>query len=103
MTSVLLKVRIRHARLTPGIITAIAHLPGVSAVTRLAPVGTTADDGTVTVAPEVRRKGTGRVRRLPSGRWQARGSTGAPAPHTFTTRAEAVAWLDSINGAPDAA
>lgn len=102
MTRVLLSVTVRHGRLTPGIVTAISHLPGVRAVTRMAPVGST-DDGTVTVAA-VRRKGTGRVRRLPSGRWQARATNAGtliPAPGTFETRREAVAWLDSVNGPPD--
>lgn len=45
----------------------------------------------------------GRVRKLPSGRWQARypGSDGVdrPAPHTFWTKADATAWLVQVEAA----
>jgi hypothetical protein len=44
-----------------------------------------------------RRRHFGRIRRLPSGRWQARypGPDGVlrPAPHTFRTKGDATAWL----------
>ena len=39
-----------------------------------------------------RPKGTGKVRRLPSGRWQARFRE-HPAPCTFDTKMDAQAWL----------
>ncbi len=45
-----------------------------------------------------REQGTGSVRQLPSGRWQARWRDGEgklhPAPQTFDTRLDAAAWLD---------
>jgi integrase len=49
------------------------------------------------MARKPRPKGTGRVRQLPSGRWQARftGPDGQtrPAPATFDTRLDAQTWL----------
>jgi Phage integrase, N-terminal SAM-like domain len=48
----------------------------------------------------VRRRRFGRVRRLPSGRWQARypapDGTDRPAPSTFPTKADADAWLVNV-------
>lgn len=47
-----------------------------------------------------KRRHFGRVRKLPSGRWQARypGPDGIdrPAPGTFPTKADAVAWLTNV-------
>ena len=40
-----------------------------------------------------RRRQWGSVRRLPSGRYQARLPDGSPAPDTFTTKSEASRWL----------
>jgi hypothetical protein len=40
-----------------------------------------------------RRRQWGSVRRLASGRYQARLPDGSPAPDTFSTRAEASRWL----------
>jgi Phage integrase, N-terminal SAM-like domain len=40
-----------------------------------------------------RRRQWGSVRRLPSGRYQARLPDGSPAPDTFATKAEAGRWL----------
>jgi integrase len=50
-----------------------------------------------------RTQGSGRVRQLPSGRWQARYIDGAgnlrPAPVTFDTKLDAAAWLaDYVEG-----
>jgi len=49
-------------------------------------------------ATRKRRAGTGAVRQLSSGRWQARypdaDGTLRPAPDTFDTKLDAVAWLD---------
>ena len=46
------------------------------------------------------RRRFGRVRKLPSGRWQARypapDGTDRPAPHTFPTKVDADAWLVNI-------
>ena len=45
-----------------------------------------------------RRRQYGTVRKLPSGRWQARaaGEGRAPAPGTFETKAEATRWLAGV-------
>ncbi len=57
---------------------------------------------------QARRREDGTVRQLPSGRWQARwwdeaAQTQRPAPRTFDTRLDAVAWLDrGERAAPDA-
>ena len=47
-----------------------------------------------------RRRGFGSVRRLPSGRWQARYGTDdggmVPAPATFPTKRDADDWLATV-------
>ena len=47
-----------------------------------------------------RRRGFGNVRKLPSGRWQARywlpGGGHLAAPGTFATKAEANRWLATV-------
>ena len=47
-----------------------------------------------------RRREFGSVRKLPSGRWQARyevvGGRSIAAPHTFPTKAEAARWLAKV-------
>ena len=47
-----------------------------------------------------RRRGFGNVRKLPSGRWQARywlpGGGHLAAPGTFATKAEANRWLSTV-------
>src|SRR5438067_1747243 len=58
--------------------------------------------GAARAEPDVvrKRRDFGRVRQLPSGRWQARypGPDGVdrPAPKTFATRREADRWLASM-------
>jgi hypothetical protein len=51
-----------------------------------------------------RRRQWGSVRRLASGRYQARLPDGSPAPDTFATKAEAGRWLSlaeaSLSPAP---
>jgi integrase len=45
------------------------------------------------------RRHFGAIRKLPSGRWQAKYRVAgklAPAPHTFSTRKEAALWLSSV-------
>src|SRR5258707_13328469 len=47
-----------------------------------------------------RKRRFGRVRKLPSGRYQARyldpAGTDRPAPHTFTTKTDAERWLAGV-------
>src|SRR4051794_12348453 len=47
-----------------------------------------------------RRRQFGSVRKLPSGRWQARyevtGGRSVPAPQTFPSKAEATRWLSTV-------
>src|SRR5437588_9131023 len=47
-----------------------------------------------------RRRQFGSVRKLPSGKWQARyespGGSSVAAPHTFATKADAALWLASV-------
>lgn len=40
-----------------------------------------------------RRRQWGRIRKLPSGRYQARTPDEVPAPLTFTTKADTARWL----------
>ncbi|MEY2449682.1 MAG: hypothetical protein QOH79_3158 [Acidimicrobiaceae bacterium] len=42
------------------------------------------------------RRAFGSIRRLPSGRYQARLPDGETAPVTFTTKADAAHWLSSV-------
>jgi hypothetical protein len=51
-----------------------------------------------------RRRQWGRIRELPSGRYQARTPDEVPAPLTYTTKANAARWLaaaqaDTLRGA----